>query len=107
MFILILKEEQVVIIRHRLIQHQDHLHQLEEVRRVFTSRHPAVVIILETIPDHHRATLATLPIHLAEVQALDRALLTQDLQLDHQVVVVRIALDHQVEEEDVVKILRK
>lgn len=106
MFILILKEEQVVIIRHPLIQHQGHLHQLEEVHQVFTSRQLVeAVVILETIPNRH---LATLPTHLAEVQVLDQALLTLDLQLDLQAaVVVQVVLAHQAVEEDVDKIFRK
>ena len=72
---------------------------------MFTSRQLVeAVVILETIPNHH---LATLPTRLVGVQVLDRVLLTQDLQLDLQAVVVRIALDHLVVEEDVDKILRK
>ena len=61
------------------------------------------VVILETIPDRH---LATLLIRLAEVR-VQVLIVAQDLQLDLLAVVVQIALDHQVEEEDVVKILRK
>jgi hypothetical protein len=105
-FILIPKEELPVIIRHRLIQHRDRLLRLEEVRQVFTSRQLIEArVILETITNRHLATQLT---HLAEVQVLDRALLTQDLQLDLQAaVVVQVVLAHQAVEEDVVKILRK